>query len=172
MLFGAEIIRYTSVDEMLVIAPNLILYAAPLMFLFVLIEYFFSRFHNHNLYEKKETIGSVIVGVGNVVIGLFIKTILFVLFITVYNWVPWRMEIAWWTLVLCYIVFDFCFTINKFTYLLLNTEGNEKRIFERLRRIEFLCLGRYRKNMIEFCLPLFKMKIPPINSVTFYFFPG
>ena len=92
-LFGAEIIRYTSVDEMLVSAPNLIVYAAPLMFLFVLIEYFFSRFHNHNLYEKKETIGSVIVGVGNVVIGLFIKTVLFIVFITVYNWVPWRMEL-------------------------------------------------------------------------------
>lgn len=93
---------------MLVSAPDLIVYAAPLMFLFVLIEYFFSRFHNHNLYENRETIGSVIVGVGNVVIGLFIKTILFFLFITVYNWVPWRMEFAWWTLVPCYIIFDFC----------------------------------------------------------------
>jgi sterol desaturase/sphingolipid hydroxylase (fatty acid hydroxylase superfamily) len=107
-LFCAERIPLTDIDDMLMSAPDIIVYAAPFMFLFVLIEYWVSRFYSHNLYEKKETIGSIIVGAGNVVIGLLIKTTLFFLFIIAYNWVPWRMELLWWTLIPCYVIFDFC----------------------------------------------------------------
>lgn len=107
-LFGAENILVSDVERMQVSAPDIIIYAAPLMFLFVLIEYFVSRHQSHNIYEKKETFGSVLVGMGNVVIGLFLKGLLFSLFILVYNWLPWRMELQWWTLLPCYIVFDFC----------------------------------------------------------------
>lgn len=107
-LFGADKIPFTNINELQASAPDIIVYAAPFMFLFVLIEYFVSKHQHHDLYEKKETIGSILVGIGNVVIGLFIKTILFYLFIVCYNLVPWRMELAWWTLLPCYILFDFC----------------------------------------------------------------
>jgi sterol desaturase/sphingolipid hydroxylase (fatty acid hydroxylase superfamily) len=107
-LFGADKIPFTSINDLQATAPDIIVYAAPFMFLFVLIEYFVSRYQSHDLYEKKETIGSILVGSGNVLIGLFIKTVLFYLFILAYNWIPWRMELAWWTVVPCYIVFDFC----------------------------------------------------------------
>jgi sterol desaturase/sphingolipid hydroxylase (fatty acid hydroxylase superfamily) len=88
--------------------PEIIVYAAPFMFFFVLVEYIFSRMHNHDFYEKKESIGSVLVGIGNVAIGVFLKTILLYVFIVVYNAVPWRMELNWWTFIPCYIIFDFC----------------------------------------------------------------
>jgi sterol desaturase/sphingolipid hydroxylase (fatty acid hydroxylase superfamily) len=107
-LFGVDKIPITNLNDMLIGAPDIIVYAAPFMFALVLIEYFVSRFQNDNLYETKETLGSVVVGFGNVVIGLLIKTVLFFLFITAYNWVPWRMEMTWWSLIPCYIVFDFC----------------------------------------------------------------
>lgn len=107
-LFSAEKIPLNSIDDLLASSPDIIVYAAPIMFVFVLLEYFVSRFNNHDRFEGKETVGSVIVGVGNVVIGLLIKTTLFFLFIAVYNLVPWRMEHAWWTLIPCYIIFDFC----------------------------------------------------------------
>lgn len=107
-LFSAERIPLNDIGDMMASSPDIIVYAAPVMFLFVLIEYFVSRHYNHEKFESKETIGSIIVGIGNVVIGLLIKTTLFFLFIVAYNWVPWRMELAWWTVVPCYIVFDFC----------------------------------------------------------------
>lgn len=106
--FSAEKIALTSMDDVFLGAPNLIVYAAPIMFLFVAIEYCVSHFQNHNLYEKKETIGSVIVGSGNVIIGLFLKTGMLFLFIVVYNLIPWRMELIWWTIIPCYIIYDFC----------------------------------------------------------------
>jgi sterol desaturase/sphingolipid hydroxylase (fatty acid hydroxylase superfamily) len=107
-LFSAEKIRLSSIDDLLASSPNIIVYAAPIMFAFVLIEYVVSRSNNHGRFEARETMGSIIVGVGNVVIGLLIKTTLFFLFIVVYNFIPWRMELAWWTLIPCYILFDFC----------------------------------------------------------------
>lgn len=107
-LFGATRIAHSDSKDLQLSAPDIIVYAAPVMFLFVLIEYFVSRYQSHGLYETKETIGSVIVGVGNVVIGLVLKAILFYLFIVVYNWLPWRMELKWWTLIPCYVLFDFC----------------------------------------------------------------
>lgn len=107
-LFGAEPIAMSSIDELQRSAPDIILYAAPFMFLFVLVEYIVSRVQHHDLYEKKETLGSTLVGLGNVAIGFFLKTALFFLFIVVYNLLPWRMELRWWTFIPCYIVLDFC----------------------------------------------------------------
>jgi sterol desaturase/sphingolipid hydroxylase (fatty acid hydroxylase superfamily) len=107
-LFGAEPIAMSSIDELQRSAPDIILYAAPFMFFFVLVEYVVSRVQHHDLYEKKETLGSTLVGLGNVAIGFFLKTALFFLFIVVYNFLPWRMELRWWTFIPCYIVLDFC----------------------------------------------------------------
>lgn len=107
-LFDADPISISGIDELQRSAPDLILYAAPFMFLFVLIEYIVSRVQHRDLYEKKETLGSTLVGLGNVAIGFFLKTILFFLFIVVYNLLPWRMAISWWTFIPCYIVLDFC----------------------------------------------------------------
>jgi sterol desaturase/sphingolipid hydroxylase (fatty acid hydroxylase superfamily) len=107
-IFGGERILFSDIDSLQASAPDIIVYAAPFMFFFVLIEYFVSRFQSRNIYERKETIGSIFVGIGNVVIGLLLKALLFYLFILVYNCLPWRMELKWWTLLPCYIVFDFC----------------------------------------------------------------
>jgi sterol desaturase/sphingolipid hydroxylase (fatty acid hydroxylase superfamily) len=106
-LFGNTTI---SLDEMTAFqkdSPNIIIWAAPAMFLFVLIEYIVARSQGHHYYEKKEMLGSILVGVGNVIISLFIKTSLFLIFVGIYNLVPWRMTLWWWTLIPCYIIFDF-----------------------------------------------------------------
>src|SRR5687767_2598127 len=83
--FGADQIPLTTMDNLEQSIPEIIVYAAPFMFFFVLVEYIFSRMHNHDFYEKKESIGSVLVGIGNVAIGVFLKTILLYVFIIVYN---------------------------------------------------------------------------------------
>lgn len=107
-LFQADPILFSHIAELEKSAPNIIVYATPFMFFFVALEIIISRYQNKDLYDRKETIGSTLVGLGNVAIGVFLKTLLFTLFIVVYNMVPWRMELNWWTFLPCYIIFDFC----------------------------------------------------------------
>src|SRR4051812_27086780 len=107
-VFGAEKIPLDHIDRLQKNAPDLIIWAAPVMFFFVLIEVLISRYQDRKFYETKETIGSIIVGVGNVVISAAIKVWLFYLAIILYNVIPWRMELRWWTFIPCYIIFDFC----------------------------------------------------------------
>jgi sterol desaturase/sphingolipid hydroxylase (fatty acid hydroxylase superfamily) len=107
-LFGAAQIQSDDITDLQAASPNILIWAAPAMFLFVLIEILLSHFTNRPRYDKKETIGSVFVGIGNVLIGLFLKTILFMIFVWIYNILPWRIALNWWTLIPCYIFFDFC----------------------------------------------------------------
>lgn len=107
-LFGADKITYDQVDSLHKGAPDIIIWAAPAMFFFVLVEYVISWWQQHRHYEKKETIGSIFVGLGNVAIGASIKVVLFYFLIWVYNLIPWRMEMNWWTFIPCYIIFDLC----------------------------------------------------------------
>lgn len=106
-LFGANKILIQDILTMQGKAPDIIVWAAPVMFFFVLIEYVISHRQDRKYYDKKETIGSILVGIGNVVIGVLVKAFLFYLFVLIYNLIPWRMELNWWTFVPCYIVFDF-----------------------------------------------------------------
>jgi sterol desaturase/sphingolipid hydroxylase (fatty acid hydroxylase superfamily) len=107
-LFGANRILMKDIALLQEGSPNLLIWAAPAMFLFVLIELAVSYFTNKSYYNKKETIGSVLVGIGNVFIGFLLKTFLFLVFVWIYNLLPWRMTLNWWTLIPCYIFFDFC----------------------------------------------------------------
>ncbi len=107
-LFGAPPISFNVIEELQSDAPNIIVWAAPVMFFFVLLEWGISRYQNRQLYDKKETIGSIFVGVGNVIINLLLKLSLFYLIVWVYNMIPWRMALNWWTFIPCYIIFDFC----------------------------------------------------------------
>ncbi len=88
-------------------APDIIVWAAPVMFFFVLLEYGISYYQNRKYYSAKETLGSVLVGLGNLGIGLLLKTVLLTMFVVVYNLLPWRMPLNWWTFIPCYILFDF-----------------------------------------------------------------
>jgi sterol desaturase/sphingolipid hydroxylase (fatty acid hydroxylase superfamily) len=107
-LFGADKISFDSAGKLGESAPDIIIWAAPAMFIFVLLEYIISRWQHKEYYEKKETLGSIMVGVGNVMIGAAIKLVLFYGMIWVYNLIPWRMELNWWTFLPCYVLFDLC----------------------------------------------------------------
>lgn len=108
VFFGAPKIPFTTINEIEANTPNIIIWAAPVMFFFVLIEWYFSIKENKKLYEKNDSIGSIAVGVGNVIINFFLKLSFFYIIILLYNSVPWRFPLAWWTLLPCYIIFDFC----------------------------------------------------------------
>jgi sterol desaturase/sphingolipid hydroxylase (fatty acid hydroxylase superfamily) len=89
-------------------APEIIIWAAPAIFFFVLIEIVISYLQNKKYYEKKETFGSLLLGIGNILISTWIKLILFYMAVWIYNILPWRMALNWWTFIPCYIIFDFC----------------------------------------------------------------
>lgn len=101
-------ITYSQLENLSASAPDIIIWAAPFMFFFVLLEILISRWQNKEYYEKKETIGSVLTGLGNVAVGFLLKTLLLSSFILVYNLVPWRFALNWWSFIPCYILFDFC----------------------------------------------------------------
>lgn len=107
-LFGAPPISFNVIEDLQNDAPNIIVWAAPFMFFFVLLEWSISRYQNRALYDKKETIGSIFVGIGNVVINLLLKLTLFYMIVWLYNKLPWRMHLNWWTFLPCYIIFDLC----------------------------------------------------------------
>lgn len=104
--FGAPKIGYEQVSAVENEAPNIIAWAAPVMFVFVLLEWYFSRREEKHLYEKKDSIGSIAVGVGNVLINTVLKVFIFYLFVWIYNLIPWRMHLNWWTFIPCYLIFD------------------------------------------------------------------
>lgn len=108
LFFGAPTIPLDFVYELENNSPNIIIWAAPVMFFFVLVEWYLSKKENKHLYDKKDSIGSISVGIGNVIINFFLKISFFYLLILIYNMIPWRFSLSWWTFVPCYIIFDFC----------------------------------------------------------------
>lgn len=106
--FGAPKILYSQIEALSKKSPELIVLAAPVMFFFVFLEWFISHRQEKENYNKAETIGSVLVGVGNVAIAFALKFALLFLIVWVYNLVPWRIRFDWWLLIPCYIIFDFC----------------------------------------------------------------
>lgn len=107
-LFGAAPIPYEEITQLSTTAPNLIAWAVPVMLFLTALEMAVSRWHNHGHYETHETIGSTLVGIGNLLISAAIKVGMIYFLVAVYNAVPWRMQFRWWTLIPCYILYDLC----------------------------------------------------------------
>jgi sterol desaturase/sphingolipid hydroxylase (fatty acid hydroxylase superfamily) len=107
-LFGAPKIPLDFLHEIEKESPNIIIWAAPAMFFFVLLEWYISYRQEKHLYDGRETFGSILVGIGNVLINLALKLVFLYLVIWIYNMLPWRMSLEWWTFIPCYIIFDFC----------------------------------------------------------------
>ncbi|GAB4026430.1 sterol desaturase family protein [Spirosoma koreense] len=106
-LFGADPISLDNVHTIEKSIPNIILWAVPVMLFFTIIEMGIAYYQEKEFYEKKETIGSILVGLGNLVVTAVLKLGLLYVFIWIYNLIPWRMELQWWTLIPCYIILDF-----------------------------------------------------------------
>ena len=107
-LFGADRIMPDDFIKLEGEASDLIVYFIPVMAFFTLLEIYISRKMNHAHYNSKEAVGSLLVGLGNVGLNLLFKTTLIVGAIYIYNLIPWRMTLNWWTIIPCLIIYDFC----------------------------------------------------------------
>lgn len=106
-LFGAPIIPMEQLWTIENEAPSLILWAVPVMVLLTLAEMIATYVQEKPYYEKWETIGSVLVGLGTLAIGAGFKLGMIYGIVWLYNQLPWRMSLQWWTLVPGYLIFDF-----------------------------------------------------------------
>ncbi|MGB3618343.1 MAG: sterol desaturase family protein [Catalinimonas sp.] len=88
--------------------PPLILYAVPVMLSLVLLEFVVGQYRKRKLYEGRDLLASVGIGIGNLVISAVTKLAMFAVVLFFYNLVPWQVPPAWWSYLLCFVVLDFC----------------------------------------------------------------
>lgn len=107
-LFGADPIPYSQITDLEQQSGDLIIYAIPLMAILTVAEIWYSWYSERRNYHTKESLGSLFVGLGNVAINLVFKIAFIYGTVLIYNAVPWRMVLNWWTLIPCFIIYDFC----------------------------------------------------------------
>jgi sterol desaturase/sphingolipid hydroxylase (fatty acid hydroxylase superfamily) len=108
-IFGAPKITLKDIEDIDSNAPQLILWAIPIMIFFTVVEYIAAkREQKHDVYDHTELQGSVLVGLGNLLSNYVTKFILFLVVVFFYNLVPWRQEFRWWLFIPCYIIQDLC----------------------------------------------------------------
>lgn len=88
--------------------PPIIIWAAPVMFALVLLEWFIRVRKLQKEYDGKDMLAASAIGIGNVIISAIIKLALFGIILFFYNMVPWYIPHTWWAYPLCLITIDFC----------------------------------------------------------------
>lgn len=106
-IFGARKIPYQEITQLENNTPEIIVYAIPAFAFFTFLEIGYSWYLHKKNYKVKESIGSTLVGLGNVGINFLLKVALLYGSVWIYNLVPWRIAFNWWTIIPCYIIFDF-----------------------------------------------------------------
>lgn len=88
--------------------PPIILYAAPVMFLLVFIEYAIRIRKLRKSYDRKDAYAATAVGIGNIISSALTKVLTFSVVLFFYNLVPWAIPPTWWSFVICLFALDFC----------------------------------------------------------------
>ena len=86
---------------------QVIWYAAPIMFALVLLEYILGRKRFDNLYDGKDFLASLSIGIGNLLLNGTMKVAMFSVFLFFYNLTPFKIPHTWWSYILCLITLDF-----------------------------------------------------------------
>jgi len=88
--------------------PPLIIYAAPVMFILVLIEWYIRTRELKEHYDTKDGFSALAIGLGNIGVSALVKVLLFAVILFFYNMVPWSIPPVWWSYLLCIVAIDFC----------------------------------------------------------------
>ena len=89
--------------------PDLITYAIPGFVLLILLEIIFTAIDKKNMYEPKDALSSIAMGLGNVFIGLFTKAVIFGIYLFLYQFRLFTLGFTWWAWVLCFFADDFSY---------------------------------------------------------------
>jgi sterol desaturase/sphingolipid hydroxylase (fatty acid hydroxylase superfamily) len=101
---------------------NLIHLAIPGFLLLLLVEVIAAAWMHQDLFEWKDTVASLTMGIGNVVIGLFTKVLLFASYSFVHRFAIFHIGYQWWAWVLLFFAEDF-------TYYVFHRTSHECRFF-------------------------------------------
>ena len=101
---------------------NLIHLAIPGFLLLLLIEVIAAAWMHQDLFEWKDTAASLTMGIGNVIIGLFTKVLLFVSYSFVHRFAIFNIGYQWWAWLLLFFAEDF-------TYYVFHRSSHECRFF-------------------------------------------
>ncbi|MCX8210076.1 MAG: sterol desaturase family protein [Lewinella sp.] len=86
--------------------PVAIHYAIPGFILLLLIEIGMAVYEQRDWYETKDTISSLSMGIGSVIIGLLTKVVMIAVFFFLYQFRLFDLSVAWWVWVLCFFAED------------------------------------------------------------------
>jgi sterol desaturase/sphingolipid hydroxylase (fatty acid hydroxylase superfamily) len=101
---------------------NLIHLAIPGFLLLLLVEVIAAAWMHQDLFEWKDTAASLTMGIGNVIIGLFTKVVLFASYSFVHRFALFNIGYQWWAWVLLFFAEDF-------TYYVFHRTSHECRFF-------------------------------------------
>lgn len=87
--------------------PNIILWATPIMFFLVFVEWGISIYKKRDSYETKDFLTASFIGLTNAAISAVIKVAIFGIAVFCYNISPFQFPAAWWSFVLCFVSIDF-----------------------------------------------------------------
>ena len=90
---------------------NIIHLAIPGFLLLLLIEVIAAAWMHQDLFEWKDTAASLTMGIGNVIIGLFTKVLLFVSYSFVHRFAIFNIGYQWWAWLLLFFAEDFTYYV-------------------------------------------------------------
>lgn len=90
--------------------PNIILYAIPFFIIAMVVEVVYTVRLNLKSYQTKDSVTSLSMGIGNVLLGFISKAIVIAVFYFVYdNFRFFTIPVTWWSFVLIFFADDFSY---------------------------------------------------------------
>jgi sterol desaturase/sphingolipid hydroxylase (fatty acid hydroxylase superfamily) len=102
--------------------PNLIHYAIPFFLITVIVEVILTVKVRMDNYEFKDAGTSIVMGFGNVFLGLISKSLVLTVFLFFYEFRIFTIPFIWWSWILVFFAEDFC-------YYWFHRTSHEKRLF-------------------------------------------
>ena len=102
--------------------PNLIHLAIPGFMFLLLLEAVLDAVMRRELYQIKDTMASLTMGTGNVIIGLGVKAIVFGIFTAVHRFAIFKIGYQWWAWIVLFVADDF-------TYYWFHRTSHQCRLF-------------------------------------------
>jgi sterol desaturase/sphingolipid hydroxylase (fatty acid hydroxylase superfamily) len=101
---------------------NIIAYAIPGFLLLLVAEAIAAALMKRDVYEFKDTVSSLTMGIGNVIVNLFAKAMVFGIFTFVHKFAIFKIGFAWWAWVLCFFA-------DEISYYTFHRTSHECRLW-------------------------------------------
>jgi sterol desaturase/sphingolipid hydroxylase (fatty acid hydroxylase superfamily) len=102
--------------------PNLIHLAIPAFIALLILEVVLAAKMRQDLYEWKDTAASLTMGIGNVLVNLIAKAMVFAIFTFLYQFAPHPLGFRWW-------VWPLAFFSDEISYYAFHRTSHECRLF-------------------------------------------